>query len=86
MQQHWLFDFQLPDIEKRYTKHIAHGRAVNEDNPLPGPLHKKTRGYGGVALIYNRDMNLGIKKLHFGSNIIVAIEVCSVPPLCVCNV
>ena len=43
MQQHWLFDFQLPDIEKRYTKHLAHGRAVNEDNPLPGPLHKKNK-------------------------------------------
>ena len=84
LQEHWLFDFQLPDIEKRHTKHLAHGRAVDEDNPLPPT--QKPRGYGGVALIYNRDLNMGIKKLQLGSNRIVAIEVCSVPPLCICNV
>ena len=74
----------MPDIEKRHTKHLAHGRAVDEDNPLPPT--QKPRGYGGVALIYNRDLNMGIKKLQLGSNRIVAIEVCSVPPLCICNV
>ena len=84
MQEHWLFDFQLPDIDKRHTKHLAHGRAVDEDNPLPPT--QKPRGYGGVALIYNKDLNLGIKKLQLGSSPIVAIEVCSVPPLCICNV
>ena len=34
LQEHWLFNFQLPDIEKRFPSHSAHIRAVDDDNPL----------------------------------------------------
>ena len=35
LQEHWLFNFQLPEIEKRFPSHSAYSRAVDEDNPLP---------------------------------------------------
>ena len=84
LQEHWLFNFQLPDIEKRFTTHSVHSRAVNEDNPLP-PI-QKPRGFGGVAILYKKDINLQIKKLSHGGNRIVTKEVYSTPLLCICSV
>ena len=84
LQEHWLFNFQLPDIEKRFPSHSAHSRAVDEDNPLPPT--QKPRGFGGVATLYKKDLNLKIKKLLYGGDRVAAIEVCSTPPLCICSV
>ena len=42
LQEHWLLNVQLPDIEKRFPSHSAHSRAVDEDNPLPPPPHTHT--------------------------------------------
>ena len=55
LQEHWLFNYQLPEIEKKFNKHSAHSRAVDKDNPLP-PV-QKPRGYGGVAILYKKDIN-----------------------------
>ena len=58
LQEHWLFNFQLPDIEKRFPTHSSHSRAVDEDNPLPPT--QKPRGFGGVAILYRKSISLKI--------------------------
>ena len=30
LQEHWLFNYQLPEIEKKFNKHSAHSRAIDE--------------------------------------------------------
>ena len=84
IQEHWLFTFQLSSIENTFVTHHAFSKAVDEDNPLPPT--QKPRGFGGVALLYKKNLDLKIKKLVHGENRMVVIEVQSVPPLCVCNI
>ena len=80
IQEHWLFNFQLQDIENAFCSHFVHSKAADDDNPLPPT--QKPRGYGGVALLYSKNM----KKLPVGGNRIVAIEVLTSPPMCICSV
>ena len=47
IQEHWLFTFQLAEIEKNFTTHHAFSKAVDQDSPLPP--NQKPRGYGGVS-------------------------------------
>ena len=35
IQEHWLFNFQLLDMEKIFCSHSVHSHAVDDDNPLP---------------------------------------------------
>ena len=35
VQEHWLFIFQLQDLEKTFCSHYVHSKAVDDDNPLP---------------------------------------------------
>ena len=49
VQEHWLFNFQVQDLEKTFCSHYVHSKAVDDDNPFPPT--QKPRGYGGVALV-----------------------------------
>ena len=82
--EHWLFNFQLSNIESTFISHSAHCKAVDDDNPLPPT--QKPRGYGGVAILYSKKLGAHVRKLTVGGNRIVAIEVLTTPPLCVCCV
>ncbi|MEW8546334.1 MAG: reverse transcriptase family protein, partial [Candidatus Thiodiazotropha sp.] len=84
IQEHWLFNFQLQDLEKTFCTHSVYSKAVDDDNPLPPT--QKPRGYGGVAILYSKNLNYTVKKLPTGGNRIVAVEVLSAPPLCICGV
>ena len=84
IQEHWLFNFQLSDIEKRFPSHSAFSKAVDENKPLPPT--QKPRGYGGVSVFYRTNLDIEVKKLPFGDSRIAAVEVLSSPPLCICNV
>ena len=84
IQEHWLFNFQLPDLEKSFPSHFVYSKAVDDNNPLPPT--QKPRGYGGVALLYNKNLNHTMKKVAVGCNRISAVEVLTDPPLCVCCV
>ena len=81
IQEHWLFNFQLQDLEKTFCSHFVHSKAVDDYNPLPPT--QKPRGYGGVALFYSKDLNYTVKKLTTGCSRIVAVEVLTTPPLCI---
>ena len=55
-----------------------------DNNPLPPT--QKPRGFGGVSILYRKNMNLKVKRLPVGDNRITAVEVLSSPPLYVCKV
>ena len=57
---------------------------MDDNNPLPPT--QKPRGYGGVALLYNTNLNHTMKKVAAGCNRISAEEVLTDPPLRVCCV
>ena len=84
IQEHWLFSFQLSNIETSFVSHYAYSKAVDDNDPLPP--NQKPRGYGGVSLLFRKNMDLKVKKLIHGENRIVVIEVQSSPPICICNV
>ena len=56
LQEHWLFSFQLLDIERQFLTHNAFSKSVDEDSPLPPT--KKPRGYGEVSILYKNNSNL----------------------------
>ena len=84
IQEHWLFSFQLGSIETNFVSHHAYSKAVDDNDPLPP--NKKPRGYGGVSILFRKNMDLKVKKLIHGENRMVVIEVQSSPPICICNV
>ena len=84
IQEHWLFSFKFSNIETSFVSHYAYSKAVDENDPLPP--NQKTRGYGGVSLLFRKNMDLKVKKLIHGENRMVVIEVQSSPPICICNV
>ena len=86
LQEHWLFSFQLSDMEMQFPTHNAFSKSVDEDSPLPPT--QKPREYGGVSILYRKNMSYKIKKLPLGAcrMVVVEVEVASLPPLRICNV
>ena len=35
IQEHWLFSFQLSNIETSFVSHYAYSKAVDDNDPLP---------------------------------------------------
>ena len=62
IQEHWLFSIQLSNIETSFVFHYAYSKAV--DNNDPYPLTEKPRGYGGVSLLFCKNMDLKVKKAY----------------------
>ena len=52
IQEHWLFTFQISNIEKTFVTHQAFSKDVNEDNPLLP--NQKPMGYGDDGGIFER--------------------------------
>ena len=84
VQEHWLFSFQLSSFDKQLTSDHSYSKAVDTDDPLLPT--QKPRGYGGVAILYRKNMAFKIKKQVHGDNRIIVIAIQSSPPLCICNV
>ena len=84
IQEHWLFSFQLSNIDASFVFHYAYSKAVDDNDPLHP--NQKPRGYGGVSLLFRKNMDLKVKKLIHGENRMVVIEVQSSTPICICNV
>ena len=71
LQETWLFNFQLRQLGEIHK------------NFLPS---QKPRGYGGVATLYRKNMDLRVRKCLDGGCRIVVIELVTDPPVCVINV
>ncbi|MCG8034640.1 MAG: hypothetical protein JAZ03_21055, partial [Candidatus Thiodiazotropha taylori] len=41
IQEHWLFNFQLHDLDGYFSTHFVHSKAVDDDNPLPPPKNQE---------------------------------------------
>ena len=55
LQEHWLFSFQLSDINRQFPAHNAFTKYVDENSPLPPT--QKPLGYGGVSILYRKNMS-----------------------------
>ncbi len=85
VQEHWLYQFQLPDLDSLLNCH-SHGRAVDFYNPIPpkGWL----RGHGGVVIIWHEEMNPYITKQDDGNErvVVCTIQRLTKKPICLINV
>ena len=59
-------------------------KAVVDNDPIPPT--QKPRGYGGVATLHRKSMNLKVRKCSDGGSRIVVTEIVSDPQLCIINV
>jgi hypothetical protein len=55
LQEHWLFNYELPALECIHPNLNAAGKATDDQNPIP-PI-QKPRGYGGVAILWNKSLD-----------------------------
>ena len=61
LQESWLFNFQLRQLNEIHKNFEGFGKAVDDDNPLLP--NQKLRGYGGVAMLFRKNMNLKSQKV-----------------------
>ncbi|KAK3087817.1 hypothetical protein FSP39_011014 [Pinctada imbricata] len=73
IQEHWLFNYQLPVLNDLASQIRGIGKAVDDDNPI-SPI-QKPRGYGGVAILWKDELDSKIEVLKDGSNRIQCIRV-----------
>ena len=55
LQETWLFTFQNKKIEELFPEYEYVARSVDEDDPLPP--YKLPRGYGGVAILWKKNIS-----------------------------
>ncbi|KAK3105653.1 hypothetical protein FSP39_002699 [Pinctada imbricata] len=85
IQEHWLWDFEKVDIEKFLGEWDYFIRCV--DLLYPAAKFERGRGYGGTAIIWNKQIQPSVKTLDDGSERILALEInCKPHPLCIINV
>ncbi|CAC5415512.1 unnamed protein product [Mytilus coruscus] len=73
LQEHWLFDCQLNMLNEIHSKYIGIGKSVDTDDPLP-PI-QMPRGYGGVAILWRKELDPLISTLKAGNSRIQCIEI-----------
>ncbi|CAC5360626.1 unnamed protein product [Mytilus coruscus] len=54
LQEHWLFDHELYLIDEIHSQFCGKGKAVDSDRSTCDLLIRSHRGYGGVAIIWDR--------------------------------
>ncbi|CAC5379549.1 unnamed protein product [Mytilus coruscus] len=73
LQEHWLFDCQLPLLDNIHSDFNGVGKAVDSDDPLP-PTHLP-RGYGGACILWKKSIDHIITKVDCTNNRIQCIEI-----------
>ena len=84
LQETWLFNFQLSRLDELHKNFEGFGKSVDDNDPIPPT--QKPRGYGGVATLFRKSMNLKVRKCPDGGSRIVVTEIVSDPLLCIINV
>ena len=72
IQEHWLFDCQLDLLNEIHNDYIGIGKAVDSNNPIP-PI-QMPRGYGGVAILWKKELDSLITSLKIGNERIQCVE------------
>ena len=84
VQEHWYFDCQLDKISTVSDRYIGCGKAVDTGNPiLPVQM---PRGYGGVAVLWRKELDHLVVKLPDGGNRIQCIALHGKKPLLLVSV
>ena len=79
VQEHWYFDCQLSKLNSICQDFNSCGKAVDTGNPIL-PI-QMPRGYGGVAILWRKDIDHLVTTLSDGSNRIQCIEISCKDPL-----
>ena len=75
LQETWLFqcETQSGTLERLYTEYDTHARGVDVNNPIaPSSL---PRGYGGIAIMWKKNLTPMITKKKNGNHRIICIEI-----------
>ncbi|VDI21674.1 Hypothetical predicted protein [Mytilus galloprovincialis] len=73
LQEHWLFDCQLNMLNEIHSNYIGIGKPVDTNDPLP-PI-QMPRGYGGVAILWRKELDHLISTVKAGNSRIQCIEI-----------
>lgn len=85
IQEHWLFNFQLENLNSFNPKFCVASKAVDDSEPIL-PIHKP-KGYGGTAIFWRESINHAVTPLADGDCQIQCIEVrCQNAPFLVASV
>ncbi|CAC5361059.1 unnamed protein product [Mytilus coruscus] len=66
IQEHWLFHCELNMLSEIHTEIAGSGKSVDSDDPISASY--VPRGYGGVAILWNKSIDKYIKPISDGSN------------------
>ncbi|CAG2207347.1 unnamed protein product [Mytilus edulis] len=72
LQEHWLYDCQLNLLQELHSDFTGTGKAVDSNDPIQ-PLHMP-RGYGGVAILWKKNLDKLVTTLPIGNERIQCIE------------
>jgi len=75
LQETWLFqcEIQAGILKKIYTEYDSYARGVDIDNPIPPT--SIPRGYGGIAILWKKELTPIVSKKSNGNNRIICIEI-----------
>ncbi|MES9884980.1 MAG: reverse transcriptase family protein [Sedimenticola sp.] len=84
LQEHWYFDCQLSRLESVHPQFTGVGKAVDTGDPiLPVQM---PRGYGGVGVLWKKDIEHLVTVIPEGGNRIQCIEVNGEEPMLLISV
>ena len=72
LQEHWLFDCQLTILQEFHQDYNGAGKSVDSNDPISP--YQMPRGYGGVAILWRKDLDSYITPLQVGNERIQCIE------------
>lgn len=73
IQEHWLFDCQLDLLNELHNDYIGIGKAIDSNDPIP-PI-QMPRGYGGVAILWRKELDSLITPKKIGNERIQCVEI-----------
>ncbi|CAC5411213.1 unnamed protein product [Mytilus coruscus] len=72
IQEHWIFHFELQLLKELHPKIVGVGKAVDSSDPIA--TSHMPRGYGGVAVLWQKSIERFINPLPDGSSRLQCIE------------
>ena len=86
IQEHWLWSFELSEINKIAPEHHMTAKAADEED-VELEHSSNTTGKGGVAIIWNGKVSPYMAKMAEDSTSRILVSLCNLPksPLCIIN-
>jgi hypothetical protein len=84
VQEHWLYNFELPEIAELVTGFQCAAKATDDNDPII--RLQKPRGKAGVAILWRNNSDKQIEVLAEGSERLIAIQIDTFPrKTCIVN-